>query len=375
MGIKRRKLRGRVSARLASLLLAFVSAAGMIFTAPGLGKEAKAVDFTKKCSLTVEPGSEELVEDIANADVVVDLYKVADAVPVSGYDAYDFDFQGGYQGVKAIYSENPKSADWARMAQEAAGYVLDNKAVPLKSEAVNETIGELDWGLYLVIARGRDLTEVEDYRTTVRQEDGTQAIATAAHSERYVYTYAPELVALPGRHAVGEDGGTVNTTAGNGAWETDMRVTLKPMQSLRYGSLEIVKTLESYQYNEGSANREPAGFVFQVEAELNGENVRSTVVSLSFTEAGRKSAVVDRIPVGAVVTVTEVYSGATYHATSDTVQVSAPIEAAEIVSVGFSNDYSETNRGGGSVTNHFVYDEEASGWNWTQVPDNSGNIE
>lgn len=367
------KWRGRpegIKKRLICPLLAFSLVLGLVAVMPGLNGKAEAVDFDKKCSVTVapvDPKNTELASDIANADVVVDLYKVADAVPVEGYDTYTYQFLDGYEKLGDIYKENADNADWRQMAQSAAGYALDNGKAVKSEMPVGSAIDNLDCGLYLLIARGRGIA---DYRTTVKQEDGKENIATVAHSERFVYTYLPELISLPGRQAQNADGSVTNTTAGNGEWQYAMSVNLKPEQDPRYGAIEIVKTLQSYNYNANAENMNPAEFVFQIEAELNGEKVRSTTVSLSFTEAGQKSAIVDQIPIGAVVTVTEVYSGSSYELITDREQT-ATVEAEDIVSAAFTNDYNETNHGGGSATNHFEYDEAGGQWGWTRVPDNS----
>ncbi len=73
---------------LAGPLLAFALAAGMILAAPGLSGAARAVDLDTQCSLTISPGSLEF-EDLAEANVVIDLYKVADAVPVDALSYLD----------------------------------------------------------------------------------------------------------------------------------------------------------------------------------------------------------------------------------------------------------------------------------------------
>ena len=158
-----------------------------------------------------------------------------------------------------------------------------------------------------------------------------------------------------------------------------MNVKLKPLQERRYGSLRIVKTLQSYNYEEND-KRTPAEFVFKIEAELNGVNVRSTVVSLSFTEAGQDSVIVDEIPVGAHVKVTEEYSGNRYDYVSDMEQSPDElISADKILEVEFENAYNEINHGGGSVTNHFEYkyNDETGEWEWiwTKTPSDNASGE
>ncbi len=375
MEIKWRHRQDRFTGRLAGSLLALALTAGLVAAAPGLDGAARAVNLEEECTLKVAPvdpsgSNQEMAADLAGAAVTVDLYKVADAQPVSGYDAYTYKFLEGYQELEDIYSSSPDNADWKKMAQKAAGYVKENQAAalePVKSAAISggyAQFGGLKSGLYLLIARG---TDIKDYWTTVKQqgEEGdaepAESIATLARSVKYEYTYSPEMISLPGKEG--------NTTAGSGEWLYHMEASLKPEQSLRYGSLEIVKTLRSYE------TKDPATFVFQVKGVLGEETVFDDMVSLTFTAEdgpGQKSVVLeDRIPVGAVVTVTEVYSGGIYDQISITPDP-VTIEANNIVSVAFTNDYNETNRGGGSVTNRFNQSE--TGWHLQKVYDD-GRVE
>lgn len=215
--------------------------------------------------------------------------------------------------------------------------------------------GNLSAGLYLVVARGQGL---QNYITEIKDESGATQIATVAYSQSHIYTFAPELVSLPGKQA--DASGSVNT-ANPGEWIYDMSITLKPEQDVRQGSLEIIKTLLSY-----SASAGPAIFVFSVEAVLNGENVYSNVISMDFTEAMQQSRRIDKIPVGAQVTVTEIYSGACYKLTTDETQT-ATIPADGIVSVSFTNDYDSSSKKGGGITNRFEYSSD-TGWDWTPLP-------
>ena len=104
-----------------------------------------------------------------------------------------------------------------------------------------------------------------------------------------------------------------------------------------------------------------------MEAVLNGQNVYSNVVTISFTEAGQKSVVIEDLPVGAEVTVKEVYTGAVYTVVTADTQT-AVIPANDVVSVAFTNGYDNTDRDGGVVINQFDYNAD-SGWGWTKVTD------
>lgn len=340
-------------------------AAGVVLAAPGMDGAARAVDFDRACTLEVAPGNGEVLEDLSQAQVVVDLYKVADAEEVPGQDTYSYKALPPYEALDL--ADITDNARWKELSQEAAAVALSGQTPTAEGLGTDgEKSGSLEAGLYLVVARGADEPDYIAEITTEEAEgegqgEGETLIATIAHSDNYVYTFLPELVSLPGKPPVEGEDGPVYGTANPGAWIYDMEVVLKPSQSVRYGSLEIEKVLRTYETSG------PATFVFSVEAVLRGRTVYSDVVSLSFTEPGRRSVVLDRIPVGAQVTVEEVYSGASYSLETERV-VSTVIEAQETSVAAFTNDYDGRGAKGGAVTNHFEYETEA-GWTWTQTPD------
>jgi hypothetical protein len=334
-------------------LIAIVLAAGLLMLPVWMAGRANAIDLTRKCTLTVDATGS--FEDAANANVVIDLYKVADAVEVPSYDTYAYSPVAPYttlqtaDGVTLEDTDQLTNADYQELAQQAAQLTLNSGMSVAKAVNGGEagtSLGDLDAGLYLLIARGAD---IEDYVTTVTDEAGDTQIATIAHSSEYVYTYAPELITLPSKAA--DENGVVNTS-NPGEWIYDLTVTLKPEQSVRFGDLEIVKTLDTY---EGDST---ATFVFQIEATVNGTVVYSNVAGLNFTSAGTERILLaDQIPVGATVTVTEVYSGSKYALTSEesqTVTIVAPDDGT--ASVSFRNTYSGENRGGSGIINHFTND-------------------
>ncbi len=338
---------------------------------------AQAVDLEKGCSLKIRPGSEEFTQDLTGGDgnhVVFDLYQIADAVEESGYDAYRFAVREDFAGL--TLPEETDDQTWNVLAQEAARIALLEKGVePVvrglqPGEEAHLDSGELlSAGLYLIIARD---AEAEDYVITVPAEEtegaaedadpesAREQIFTVAHSEEYLYTFRPELVALPSKEA--EDG--VVSSANSGEWLYEMGISLKPSRELRLGSLEIVKTLLAHESLGGHGEREKATFVFSIEAMLDGERVYSDVAALTFSDAGSQSLLIEGIPVGAEVTVTEVYSGSSYELTAEGVR-SAVIAADQVVSVSFENEYTWEDRSGSGIQNHFEYEEE-SGWSWTR---------
>jgi hypothetical protein len=344
-------------------LMAMILTAGLVMVLPFSGMTAKAVDLTQDCSLTVDPGgdSQEVTDDLAEAEVVIDLYKVADAVPDEVYDTYSYNAVSIYTSLSEGLSDlsSMSNEEWHQLALDAANLTLNSGqtiAKAVEGASVNEKISGLQSGLYLLIARGNG---IEDYITTVEDEDGEESLVTIAHSKEYVYSFSPELISIPSKEA--DEKGTIST-ANPGEWQYDLNIKLKPEQSVRFGNLSITKTLQSY---EGS---EPATFVFSIEAVLDGETVYSNVAALNFTSAGQQEVLIeDQIPVGAEVTVTEVYSGSRYTVTSETQQtvtIGTPDEGT--ASVAFTNTYSGANKGGHGIINHFTKDGT---WNWN--PENA----
>ena len=358
MKIKGNKQKKWAAGRVAAPLLAFALTAAAVTLAPVLDGEARAVDFDKACSLDIEPGSPDLAEDLAKAGIKIDLYKVAKAVPVPGHDTYTYGLEDAYTGL--MIPEQPTNEDWKGLSQQAAAIALEGQAPTRDGLAVDEKVEGLESGLYLVIARGAGMPE-DGYVARTEDENGSEIITTLAQSDEYSYSFLPELVSLPGKEA-DEEGNA--STADPGEWLYDMEITLKPRRDVRYGALEIVKQLTSYE------TKDPATFVFQVEAFLGeGEGERivfSDVVSISFTAPGQKKEVIHKLPVGARVKVTEVYSGAVYTPVTAPEQTTV-IEANQVVQTAFTNDYNDTYHGGGSVRNQFVY--AADQWGWTQIGD------
>ncbi len=363
------------------LLTAVMLAAGVCAAEPVVGDaaplQADADGFVDgDCSLTVYPEdpnkeeSDRFGEDLREADVVIDLYQVAEAVKVQGYDACRYDVKSGYD---LTIPEAPEAGDWEALAQEAAKAALNGSAsgTLIQSGISAGTETKLDAGLYLVIARGRSLTNTADYLTEVTQKneetgEETPKFATVANSRKNAYLFAPQLVSLPSRTA--DENGVVNT-ANPGEWIYDMDISLKPEQTGRFGSLEIIKTLSSYETEEGV--EEPMTCVFEVTGILDEETVYSNVESITFTSAGQERVVLDRIPAMAQVTVREVYSGAGYELTVPGDR-STVVAADEVASVDFENIYTGEQKKGHGIKNQFVYDEN-SGWQWYSDPPQSAN--
>ena len=368
------------------LVTALSLAVGMCIADPMAGiaasLEADADGFVSgSCSLIVHPEdphkeeADSFGEDLAKAGVVVDLYQVARAVKTPGYDTYHYELTDGYDlnlpGSGDQEAGQLLTANWEQLAQEAAAIALNPNAPAVavngSGEPAGAKISELNPGLYLLVARGSSLTELDDYRVEIKQKDPqtqeeTARIATIAESDQYTYAFLPQLVSLPTKPA---DANGVINTANPGEWIFDASVNLKPERLDRYGSLEISKTLTEYETMGGT--QEAATFVFEVTGRLGDNIVYSNVESITFTAAGRESVILDHIPAMAQVTVTEVYSGSSYELTVPGDRTAA-IAADDVVSVEFENEYDGRRTNGHGIKNQFVYDEDTGAWNWYSSP-------
>lgn len=297
---------------------------------------AFGIDTEKSCSLTFELDGQ--YEELDSLVIPIDLYKVADVKENGEYTVLS-----GYEDLDLTsISDKTTAEDWEKLAGKATDLVNSLAAQPTANVQMQRQEGQdksrgsaenLATGMYLVAARSVQ----SDYNT---------------------YDFTPYLVSLPNNYYQSTQDDT---------WVYDVTTGLKPSQTKRFGDLEISKTLTSYNETLGGAD-----FVFQVEAEKDYEVVYSNVVSISFNAPGTKSVKIEHIPAGANVTVTEVYSGASYELTTEATQ-HAVIAADDIAGVSFENEYDHRNNGGSSVVNRFTYNE--GDWDWEQQKDNTGEQE
>ena len=348
------------------------------------------LDLEKPCSLKIERSPEHAKQ----GKVQVDLYKVAEAEKTVGYDAYRltipknspyYDLLAG--DLKKYQDENSKAsssdganADYRALAQKAANVVFSRtekdgteEEIWTKNPAVSKTatldlsgglnaLEGLGSGMYLVVAHGADLS-AEQYTTTRKNEAGVDQIVTMAYSDDsgYVYTYLPELIALPSRGAART--GSFNT-ADTDPWSYTVTATLKSEEESRYASLQIGKT---FMVPGDAVIIGGNSCVFQVEAVQDGVTVYSGVAEIPY--AGRATGSVkisNAIPVGAEIRVTEVYSGASFTVSGDsqkTIPSAEPDEEGVIKNrVFFTNTGDGVSTGGDIVTNTFTHGED--GWTW-----------
>ena len=328
------------------------------------------IDTSKDCSLTVTMADDisDQYPELMNAEIPVTLYKVADMdsnaeyIPLEGFSEI---------GLEDIDS-GTTAGDWAAIAEKACqalGRPYELEAEAPEDEESGEKPGE-ETGENPEMP-GAEAPVKSEF--TVRLADGPATLgglecgmylvyAEETLTDNYVYNYTPYLVSLPTSDYTIENGGT-------DTWTYDVTMGLKPQQSTRYGELVIEKTLSTVNTSMGGAS-----CVFQVEAVKDNKIVYSNVLSLNFKEPGTKQIVVDEIPMGAAVTVTEIYAGAGYRLTSAPsvdVTVVTPETEGYPATAEFTNDY-EYPGYGTSVVNHFEHIGE--GWEWNPQADNAGNI-
>lgn len=291
---------------------------------------ASKIDVTKECSLTLKTAdSGEFAEILSRIELNARLYLVA-----------SLDSSGSYTEKKEFASLDIKQLrqgkkEWQEAAKEAEGLAAQTEPdAEINMIYGTGTAKHLKSGIYLVLVEKK----VTDF---------------------YEYQFAPYLIAVP-------DNLYYHTgNLSEDEWQYDVSGYLKPEQSPRYGDLEIRKTLTSY-----NTLLKDATFVFQVEGtDREGNVVYSNVVSTTHNKAGSKAVVMKHLPAGMRVTVTEVYSGASYRLETAPEQTTS-IVADERMSVEFHNVYDDKLIPGNGVTNHFTYDEK-EGWQWSQLKDNS----
>lgn len=303
-----------------------------LLTLPG-AKAASAIDTDAECSIEFDISGNS--SELLSASIPVNLYKVASV-----------DESGNYTGIGAfskldlssVSADNldAAAATWAERAAEAKKLLKDDTEPTTTTLTQGRgTATGLDTGLYLV---------------------DTPKVITP----NYTYTFTPYLVSLP----------TNNYYSGNGAsddWIYDLTkeynsaVGLKPEQHVRYGNLVINKELVDHNATFGNN----ATFVFQIDITTLDNKKETRIEELTFDAAGSHSVTIEKIPAGSHVTVTEVYSGASYELASaksqETDIIANPEKETEVefrpAEVSFINKHDGRINGGYGVKNNFKLDE------------------
>lgn len=304
-----------------------------LLTLPG-ARAANAIETNRKCSVAFSVSGKDNELTDTGTDIKVNLYKVAD-VDVSGNYTATKDFTG--LDVSSVRADNNDAASkWAERAKKAKEKLSDS-VKPVDTVTLTRGIGAkagLDTGLYLV--------------------DTPEVVTT-----NYTYTFTPYLVSLPTNNYYNIE----DEANRNDDWIYDLTdsnaIGLKPEEHARYGDLKINKRLANHNATTGKK----ATFVFQIEITPRKGKTETRIESLDFEAAGDSSITITKIPAGATVKVTEVYSGASYKLISEKDQETTIVATdrgatnTTPASVSFTNDIDNNMNGGYGIRNNFKLDK------------------
>lgn len=204
--------RKRLSAlALAICLLVALTCGGQIAMADG-GFPPAGSNTLKVAAINT--ADESLKADITKANVVVDVYKVADAVPDETFARYQYILVEPF-GTGQIDYDDFDADKWMELADAAAKLVT--ASTPYQTIAANDasTLTLPGDGLYLLLPHGKDVKL--DYGEKV-------ADSLTAKGAVYNYSFLPSFIVAPTKEP-GPDG-TIHTDTGD--WMRDIDVALKP---------------------------------------------------------------------------------------------------------------------------------------------------
>lgn len=250
----------------------------------------------------------DMQEDLSETTITVDLYKVANYK------------DGTYTNVEAFKDITWDEKDAMKNIEKVEAVLEKEKVEKDATVTVGVKAENLDLGYYYYV------------------------VQEGVSGKSYDYKFSTGLVTIPYN---------TETTV-----SLDREVDLKATREEKEGSILITKTLENW--NETSKE---CTFVFEITGTKDGKTVYSNVAAISFNAEnhGSNTVEVKGIPIGAEVTVTEVYSGG-YSQTSVTPEPQIVV-ADQTIQFDFSNKYDEYRKTYG-VENQFTWDEE---WHWTPV--------
>lgn len=356
--------------RLKRALTVLLTAAACFVTAAKVKVNVQAVDKEGSGSFTVDAG-----EGLnGNEDLVIDFYRVADLNPDTKYDTFAFTLNGTYPSYTAgDYDITKYTADkdsgktgldsmdndsWTELAQLFAKDILAESytgSADLSGASGAKVTAK--FGLYLIVPHDTNLTKAEYTKeeTTGEGETAKTLLKTILNTDTDVYSFYPQLVVLPSTNKDTRE----DMKTSDGEWVEDLDVYLKPSSEPRFGSLKITKIVTVYE------DSSPMTAAFKIVGTLDGKEVYNNVASITMSKAGVGEVVLNHIPAGAEVTVTETYSGAGYKLVSEndqTAVIKVPGKDKEIAGVSFTNAYNDETKKGYGVMNSFT--NHKGDWEW-----------
>ena len=342
--------------------------------------------------------------DIVNANLVADLYLVAAAVKDENYDTYHYEFVGNAPVIIAdanIFQDSladdpdPEKQNkqetmlrtFSPLAQAFAKSIftyegIDAEKFPTKTAAATGTtikVEGLDPGLYMLVLHGSDLkqqseNEDECYVTTMTKTGGGQyneygnadidIVATRAFSKECEFIFEPQMITVPTR--VDDEGAQQYNTAYGTKWSNELNIVAKPDWKPRYGDLRIQK-----EVIDGEYARTKATFAYRVVAHYEDKLVYDNICEITIPD-NDEVIIEDKIPVGAVVEVSEVYEGSRYKINGSQIVISGDATNATLVinssdtspaTIKFTNDNDGSPKEGYGILNTFTYDGAQWVWN------------
>ena len=301
---------------------------------------ATRVDVENPVTITAQVSSDDtsVFATQFNGTVTIELYKLA-TLDESGTPTLVQDFEG--KGIDLAVLDNKPSVDDIKEkivnpALEATENITTNDVITI-DRGSNKTSGSK------VIKGGAGIYLYKPLDT---------------FDNRYSYTFTSYIVFAP-------TSTFIQTGTGDDTWNYESSFSLKSEETPLYGSLDITKTLDTFNSSLGAAS-----FVYKVNAIRDDEVIFSNVYAIDFYGAGTQTRTINDIPADSIVTVTEVYTGASYQAVGDVLK-EAYILADEAVEkraeVTFENQYdNRLNVGGLSAENVFEEEDGVAVWRGTK---------
>ena len=294
------------------------------------------------------PFSAAIKADYDAAPVEVDIYQIATAKPNDKYDIFDYTSVSDELDLDAAeFKDETGATDWEKVAQAAKKLVEEGKiqkttsgTIAANTQSVN--IAGLDNGLFLALPKN-------------------------IKGAGFEYTFSPSLTALPTKEA---KNGVIMTSYDYGDWLTEVTINLKPAYMPIYGALEITKTITE-------ADPEDATFTFHITGKTPQGEDYETYAGITIL-AGKLtgSVIVDHIPAGTAVTVTEVYAAGRYDRASVNWDDNTNVIVADnddgthnLIHFSCTNTRNGDSYGGHGVQNNFRYKDVGGDWTWTPTPE------
>lgn len=340
---------------------------------------AKAIETSTKCTVSVnvadlndednaDPDRAYNTAQLSSAKFSVNLYKVANVSESAVYTLTD-----KFKGVAGVADVNGKeitelssvtAEEWINIVEKASSIVNPipvSDSDPVQKPAPDYTLEVVGGkGSRDDVAVGLYLVEVPDVETATE-----------------TYTFNNYLIQLPyveGSWKLNDDGEYAFVGEDEWIYNVVLNWASKYERTERLTGIKIEKTVDKF-----NTSMNQTSFVYSIVAEKNysvdPENPKMVKVfddvrAIDFSQAGTQSIVVDKIPAGSVVTVKEVYTGATYKivkGTSDVVKLDALTAVRDTNAypvASFENTYNGKLVGNGTaVVNTFTKGE--TGWKWS----------